>query len=109
MTEPKFTEGPWCLDGHCLTTVLKKVRDKDDPDAKHLCGDFDEVARFKTIDDARLGSVAPELYEALDKAVSGLRAVATQLRESGHRELAEIIDESADRHVMTLRKARGDN
>jgi hypothetical protein len=87
MQEPNFTPGPWCLDGFCLTTVLKKVRDKSDPEAKHLCGDFDEIGRFKKIEDARLAHAAPELYEALEAEnaliVSAQELIASYLPPDG--------------------------
>jgi len=42
MGEP--TEGPWCRDGHNMSSVLKCVRSKDDPKAKHVCGDYITIA-----------------------------------------------------------------
>lgn len=39
------TPGPWVLDGHNLSTVLHMTKAKGDPEAKHVCGDYEDVAR----------------------------------------------------------------
>ena len=38
------TPGPWVRDGHHMSRILKCVRERGDPEAKHICGDFIDVA-----------------------------------------------------------------
>ena len=44
MVEPKFTSGPWVLDGHCLDGAPLHG-ERGSPEAKHICGDYEVIAR----------------------------------------------------------------
>ena len=62
------TPGPWILDGHNMSSILKCVVPKGDPKACHLTGDYDIIARCFSDNwrnDARLVAAAPDLLEAL--------------------------------------------
>ena len=38
------TSGPWHVDGHCMSSVLRCVVPRGHPEAKHLCGDYERIA-----------------------------------------------------------------
>lgn len=62
------TPGPWVLDGHNMSSILKCVVPKGDPKACHLTGDYDIIARCFSDNwrnDARLIAAAPDMFEAL--------------------------------------------
>lgn len=64
----EHTPGPWVLDGHNMSSILKCVVPKGDPKACHLTGDYDIIARCFSDNwrnDARLIAAAPDLLEAL--------------------------------------------
>lgn len=65
------TPGPWVLDGHNLSSVIRCTAERGSPEAKHLCGDYETIARYEGDNwaaNARLGAAAPEMFEALRAA-----------------------------------------
>lgn len=67
----EHTPGPWVLDGHNMSSILKCVVPKGDPKACHLTGDYDIIARCFSDNwrnDARLIAAAPDMFEALRAA-----------------------------------------
>lgn len=43
--EKERTKGPWVLDGHNLSAVIRCTVPRGHPDAKHLTGDYETIAR----------------------------------------------------------------
>jgi hypothetical protein len=83
----KHTPGPWTLDGHNLSSVIRCTVPRGHPDAKHTCGDYETIAEcggdnWKA--NARLIAAAPDMLEALRTIVeygpqSGMKADAPML------------------------------
>lgn len=62
------TPGPWALDGHNLSAVIRCTVPRGHPDAKHVCGDYETIARCDGDNwkaNARLIAAAPDLIDAL--------------------------------------------
>lgn len=62
----KHTPGPWVIDGHNLSSVIRCIRPKGHPDARHACGDYEQIAtscgeNWKA--NAHLVAAAPDLLE----------------------------------------------
>ena len=63
----KHTDGPWVLDGHNMSSIIRCTVPRGHPDAKHTCGDYETIADCKGDNwkaNARLIAAAPELLEA---------------------------------------------
>mgnify|MGYP000902555646 CR=1 FL=1 len=78
MVEPKFTSGPWVLDGHCLSTVLHCTAERGSPEAKHICGDYEVIARCEGDNrqaNARAIAALPEMVEAFSALLPTLEAL----------------------------------
>lgn len=64
-----WTPGPWHLDGHNLSSVIRCTVPRGHPDAKHVCGDYETIARCEGDNwkaNARLIAAAPEMRQALE-------------------------------------------
>lgn len=62
------TPGPWVLDGHNLSSVIHCTVPKGHPDAKHVCGDYEQIASAHGDNwqaNARLIASAPDMFAAL--------------------------------------------
>lgn len=71
----KHTPGPWVLDGHNLSSIIHCVKERGNPEAKHLCGDYETIARCEDENwkaNARLIAAAPDLLEALEMCLDCL-------------------------------------
>jgi hypothetical protein len=69
----KHTPGPWHRDGQNLSSIIRCVTPKGHPDAKHVCGDYEVIARCEGDNweaNARLIAAAPDMLEALQRAHS---------------------------------------
>lgn len=65
----KHTPGPWALDGHNLSAVIRCTVPRGHPDAKHVCGDYETIARCEGDNwkaNARLIAATPDMREALE-------------------------------------------
>lgn len=65
------TPGPWLLNGHNLSSIIRCTVPKGHPDAKHICGDYEQIASAHGDNwqaNARLIAAAPDLLEALKLA-----------------------------------------
>lgn len=63
----KHTEGPWLLDGFNLSKVIRCVTPRGDPKARHICGDYEDIATCHEPNwkaNAQLTASAPELLAA---------------------------------------------
>lgn len=63
------TPGPWVRDGFCLSTIIRCTAERGSPEAKHLCGDYEVIARCDGNNwdaNARLIAAAPDLLHALE-------------------------------------------
>ena len=70
-----LSSGPWVLDGHNLSAVIRCTVPRGHPDAKHLTGDYETIARYEGPNwaaNARLGAAAPEMHAALVKCQKAL-------------------------------------
>lgn len=97
----EHTPGPWVLDGHNMSSILKCVVAKSDPKACHLTGDYDIIARCFSDNwrnDARLIAAAPDLFEAL----TGLLEHYLSLANSGD---AGFWDPEKEAQVIAARSA----
>jgi hypothetical protein len=77
----KHTPGPWTLDGHNLSSVIRCTVPRGHPDAKHTCGDYETIAEcggdnWKA--NASLIAAAPDMLEALKAARDALGANAAR-------------------------------
>lgn len=64
----KHTPGPWVIDGHNMSSIIRCTAPKGHPDAKHVCGDYETIADCKGDNwkaNARLIAAAPDMLEAL--------------------------------------------
>ena len=78
MTETKFTPGPWVLDGYCLSTVLHCTAERGSPEAKHITGDYEVIARCEGDNwqaNARAIATLPEMVEAFSALLPILEAL----------------------------------
>lgn len=76
--ETKWTHGPWARDGHSLSTILHCTAERGSPKAKHICGDYEVIARCEGENwpaNSCLIAAAPDLYEALERSAAALQAV----------------------------------
>jgi len=95
------TPGPWVLDGHNMSSILKCTVPKGDPKACHLTGDYDIIARCFSDNwrnDARLIAAAPDMFEAL----AGLLEHYLSLVNSGD---AGFWDPEKEAQVIAARAA----
>lgn len=68
MSDVKHTPGPWVLDGHNLSSVIRCTVPKGHPDARHVCGDYEQIASAHGENwqaNASLIAAAPDLLAAL--------------------------------------------
>jgi len=64
------TPGPWVLDGHNMSSIIRCTVLRGHPDAKHTCGDYETIADCKGDNwkaNARLISAAPDMLDALEQ------------------------------------------
>jgi len=69
MSESKHSAGPWHQDGHNLSSVIRCTIPRGHPDAKHICGDYETIARCEGDNwaaNARLTAASPDMLEALE-------------------------------------------
>jgi len=69
----KHTPGPWTIDGFNMAAVIHCTKERGHPDAKHLTGDYEQIARCEGENwkaNARLIAAAPELLEALSNLLN---------------------------------------
>jgi hypothetical protein len=114
MSETQFTPGPWCLDGFNMSSVIKCVTPKGHPDAKHLPGDYVNIARCEGGNwkaDARLIAAAPELLLALEDLLAAYSKPDERLccdgRDCGC--MGSTIHQQAEHYArVAIEKARGE-
>ena len=95
--ETKHTPGPWCLDGFNTSSVIKCVTHKGHHDAKHLSGDYVNIARCDGENwkaNAHLIAAAPELYEVLSEAMERGGLIQMCLYDKARAALAKARGES---------------
>ncbi len=102
MGEMKHTPGPWSLDGYNLSTVLHRTAEKGSSEAKHLCGDYETVARCEGenwLANARLIAATPDLLESAEDVLVAWSKLAEALPQDDRIEDMEFAE------LMSLRRA----
>lgn len=72
MTKRSHTAGPWHRDGHNLSQIIRCVRERGHPDAKHTCGDWQIIATIHGDNwqaDSQLIAAATDLLDAVYAAL----------------------------------------
>lgn len=78
----QHTPAPWHRDGHNLSSIIHCTKERGHPDAKHITGDYETIARCDGENwdaNSRLIAAAPDLLAALQFVLS---AHGEQLHEA---------------------------
>jgi hypothetical protein len=73
----KATPGPWVLDGHNLSAILHCTAERGSHAAKHVCGDYDTIARC----DVNWQANAAYIAAANPQNIASLLAAFDAMRE----------------------------
>ena len=97
------TPGPWNLDGHNLSAVIRCTAKSGSPEAKHFCGDYETIARCEGDNwaaNARLITMAPEMREALEW-IAGM----AEVRAADDKQVFTRVNRGALRNIAARARA----
>lgn len=110
MMSEAHTPGPWFLDGHNLSSVIHCTVPKGHPDARHVCGDYEQIASAHGDNwqaNARLIAAGPDMLAELRKQVDWLRHIRPQLTGKVSGSVITGLDQSIKYMTAAIAKAEG--
>lgn len=104
-SETRHTPGKLVRDGHNMSSVIICTVPRGHPDAKHVCGDYETIARCEGDNWSPNAARIALTWNCHDELVAACQAVVDACTSAPPMDLIKRLGECADKCAAALAKA----